>query len=306
VPKDYRGSGRDLLAGWIADPSNPLTARVMVNRIWQYHFGKGLVQTPNDFGTRGKAPTHPELLDWLAARFIEGGWSIKKMHRLIMLSHAYRLANTGPAPSANAKAANEKIDVNNDYLWRFDRRRLEAEEIRDAILALSGQLDRSMGGEQPFPPESSWRFSQHVQFFAVYETNRRSVYVMQQRLKKHPFFEVFDGADQSAIIDRRSESTTPIQALFLMNNPWLHKQAEYFAERIGMSCKTLPERIDSAFRLTYGRAASPGEIKEAGLYLQRVAEDLRAVKTPEEKIEQMALASYLRVLLSSNEFLYVD
>ncbi|HKX33590.1 MAG TPA: PSD1 and planctomycete cytochrome C domain-containing protein [Blastocatellia bacterium] len=301
VPKDYAGSGRDLLADWITAPENPLTARVMVNRLWQYHFGKGLVQTPSDFGTRGRAPTHPELLDWLAARFVEGGWSIKKMHRTIMLSHAYRLASAGP----NA-AANEQSDVANDYLWRFDRRRLEAEEIRDAILALSGQLDRSMGAEHPFPAEKTWRFTQHEQFFAVYGTNRRSVYVMQQRLKKHPFFETFDGADQSAITDRRLESTTPIQALFLLNNPWLHEQAAHFAARIEAAARTPAGRIDYAFRLAYGRAAKPDEIQEAALYLRRVTQDLEAIKTPPEKIAPAALASYLRVLLSSNEFLYVD
>ncbi|HKC85528.1 MAG TPA: DUF1549 and DUF1553 domain-containing protein, partial [Blastocatellia bacterium] len=133
VPKDHRGSGREFLADWIADAKNPLTPRVMANRIWAYHFGKGIVQSPNDFGARGRAPTHPELLDWLASRFIEGGWSIKKMHRMIMLSHAYRISSVDDAKNA-------EIDVNNDYLWRFDRRRLEAEEIRDSVLAVSGAL----------------------------------------------------------------------------------------------------------------------------------------------------------------------
>src|SRR5262245_42979295 len=176
----------------------------MVNRIWAYHFGKGIVQTPNDFGARGRAPTHPELLDWLASRFIEGGWSVKKMHRMIMLSHAYRIAS-----NAAETQRNSATDVNNDYLWRFNRRRLEAEEIRDSILAVSGSLDRSMGGEHPFPPEPAWHFSQHNQFFAVYGANRRSVYLMQQRLKKHPFFEVFDGADTNATTDSRAQSVTP-------------------------------------------------------------------------------------------------
>jgi hypothetical protein len=162
VPKDHPGSGREFLAGWIADAKNPLTARVMINRIWAYHFGKGIVQTPNDFGARGLAPTHPELLDWLASRFIEGGWSIKKMHRMIMLSHAYRTANASVRTKRNSA-----IDVNNDYLWRFNRRRLEAEEIRDSVLAVSGSLDRAIGGEHPFPPEPTWRFSQHAQFFAA-------------------------------------------------------------------------------------------------------------------------------------------
>ncbi|MGE0128344.1 MAG: PSD1 and planctomycete cytochrome C domain-containing protein [Blastocatellales bacterium] len=299
IPKDHRGSGRKFLAGWIADAKNPLTARVMANRIWAYHFGKGIVQTPNDFGTRGKQPTHPELLDWLTTRFIEGGWSIKKMHRLIMLSHAYQIAS-------GADAKNAAIDVNNDYLWRFDRRRLEAEEIRDSILAVSGQLDRTMGAEHPFPPETTWRFTQHVQFFAVYDTNRRSVYVMQQRLKKHPFFEVFDGADTNATTDSRAQSITPVQALFLMNSPFTHEQSDHFAVRVGMAYDSLRERVDYAFRLAYGRAATLQEVREARSYLRQTRAELMAGGTPVDQLNRKSLASYLRVALSSNEFLYVD
>jgi hypothetical protein len=322
VPAGYKVSGRELLANWIADPKNPLTARVIVNRIWQYHFGKGLVQTPNDFGTRGKTPTHPELLDYLAARFIEEGWSFKKMHKMIMLSRVYQLASdeerAGERESERAgergirrrggrvSIGNEKIDVNNDYLWRFNRRRLEAEEIRDAILAVSGQLDRTVGGEHPFPAETTWRFSQHVQFFAVYETNRRSVYIMQQRLKKHPFFEVFDGADQNAITGERAQSITPVQALFLMNNKLMHEQADQLAVRVGMAYDTMPERIDYAFRLAYGRSAKPEEVREAIGYLQQTKQELIIQNISTEKLTRMALASYCRVLLCSNEFLYVD
>ncbi len=333
VPVDGQGSGREQLANWIADVNNPLTARVMVNRLWQYHFGKGLVQTPNDFGSRGKSPTHPELLDYLATRFIEGGWSVKKMHRLLMLSHAYQLGSSeegrGDSPpesrmgetgrrgergeratavqhQAALFAANAAIDVSNDYLWRFNRRRLTAEEIRDAILAITGTLDRTLGGEHPFPSETTWRFTQHVQFFAAYETSQRSVYLMQQRLRKHPYFEVFDGADQNAITAPRPLSTTPIQALFLLNNPLMHQQADLFAVRVGMACETTRERIDYASRLAYGRPAKPEEIKEATAYLQEVREGLQAVNTPADRLTRAALASYLRVMLSSNEFLYVD
>jgi hypothetical protein len=323
LPANHQGSGREHLADWIADAKNPLTARVMVNRIWQYHFGKGLVQTPNDFGIRGKAPTHPELLDYLATRFIEGGWSIKKMHKLMMLSHAYQLASveekqgegekgrrgerlTRRAGANGLAAANAALDVNNDYLWRFNRRRLEAEEIRDAILAVSGTLDRTMGEEHPFPAENTWRFTQHSQFFAVYDTNRRSVYVMQQRLKKHPFFEVFDGADQSATTDVRGQSVTPVQALFLLNNSWLHEQADQFAVRVGLAYDTLPERIDYAYRVAVGRAAKPEEIKEGVAYVQQTKQELAVAKTPDERLTRAALASYLCVVLSSNEFLYLD
>jgi hypothetical protein len=312
LPEGYAGSGRDELARWIAGKQNPLTARVMANRIWQYHFGKGIVQTPNDFGTRGRPATHPELLDWLATRFIEGGWSIKKMHKLMMLSHLYQLASAdatrgrGDGATGRIAAANEKIDVSNDYLWRFNRRRLEAEEIRDAILATAGTLDRTAGGEHPFPAETTWRFTQHEQFFAVYDTNRRSVYLMQQRLKKHPFFEVFDGADQSATTDVRGQSITPVQALFLMNNSLMHEQSDQLAVRVGMAFDTVPERVNYAFRLAYGRSATLAEIKEATAYLQQVRRELITAKTPAERLNRATLASYLRVVLGSNEFLYVD
>jgi cytochrome c553 len=309
VPRVHPGSGREFLAEWIADPKNPLTPRVMVNRIWQLHFGKGLVQTSNDFGVRGRAPTHPELLDWLAARFIEGGWSIKKMHRIIMLSHVYRLASSEDSKGRGRNslfAANAAVDVNNDYLWHFDRRRLSAEETRDAILSMSNRLDRTMGEEHPFPQEQTWRFSQHVQFFGVYDTNRRSVYLMQQRLKKHPFFEVFDGADTNMPVAERPLSTTPLQALFLMNNKWFHEQAEAFAIRIGMAYQTTAERVNHAYRLAYGRSATPEEINEAAAFLQEAKHRLEKLKTPVEDMTRMALASYCRVLMSSNEFLYVD
>ncbi len=306
VPTNHGGSGRDLLAEWIADPCNPLTARVMVNRLWHYHFGKGLVQTPNDFGTRGKAPTHPELLDYLAARFVEGGWSIKSMHKQVMLSHAYRLSSKATALEQAKYAANEKIDIGNDMLWRFNRRRLEAEEIRDAIMAVSGTLDRSMGAEHPFPEERDWRYTQHVQFFDVYESNRRSVYVMQQRLKKHPFFEVFDGADQNATTDVRGQSITPVQALFLMNSRFMHDQADQFAVRAGLAYDTMPARINYAYRQALGRSASLAEVRDVQQYLQRMRQELREAGTPDDRLTRGSLASFLRVLLSGNEFLYLD
>src|SRR5207249_2274207 len=152
LPPEEKGSGRRELADWIANPGNPLTARVMVNRIWLGHFGKGIVQTPNDFGVRGQRPTHAELLDYLADRFVHSGWSIKSMHRLMMNSRAYQLAGTDDARNA-------AVDFANDYLWRANPRRLSAEEIRDSILALANTLDRSMGGRHPFPPEIEWKYS---------------------------------------------------------------------------------------------------------------------------------------------------
>ena len=151
----------------------------MANRIWQYHFGSGLVATANDFGTRGELPSHPELLDWLATRFVEGGWSVKSMHRLIMNSAAYQQSSEFDVNAA-------ETDPESRLLWRFNLRRLSAEEIRDAMLAVSGELDRTVGGEHPFPTIETWGFSQHMPYYGVYPTNRRSVYLMQQRLKRHP------------------------------------------------------------------------------------------------------------------------
>ncbi len=299
LPADHQGSGREYLADWIAAPDNPLTARVMVNRIWQGHFGKGIVATPNDFGSRGSAPTHPELLDYLATQLIQSGWSLKAMHRMIMLSHAYQLAATDDLHNA-------RMDASNDLLWRFNRRRLSAEEIRDAMLAVSGALDRTAGEAHPFPPENEWRYTQHEQFFAIYDTDRRSIYLMQQRQKKHPLMEVFDGADTNTSTSPRPLSTTPLQALFLMNNPFVHSQADRLAVRVGMAYETTAQRIDYAIRLTYGRPAKPVEIREAIAYLHRTREQLHTLKTPTERLTREALASYLRVLLGSNEFLYVD
>jgi hypothetical protein len=299
LPGNHKGSGRDYLANWIADPDNPLTARVMVNRVWQYHFGKGLVPTPNDFGFRGEVPTNPELLDYLATQFIESGWSLKAMHRMIMLSRTYQL-------NAVHDPRDAELDANNDLLWRFNRRRLSAEEIRDSMLAVSGSLDRTMGEAHPFQPESEWRYTQHNQFFAVYDTSRRSIYLMQQRQKKHPLMEIFDGADTNAITSPRPVSTTPLQALFLMNNPFVHQQADYFAVRVGMAYDTLPQRINYAFLLAYGRPAKQTEIREAIAYIQKVRKELQSVNAPADQLARSALASYLRVLLGSDEFLYVD
>ena len=292
-------SGRLQLAKWIADPANPLTARVMVNRIWQQHFGKGIVQTPNDFGTRGKKPTHPELLDWLANRFIESGWSVKAMHKLVMLSRAYRMG-------AQDNAAYALADPNNDLLWKFDQRRLSAEEIRDSLLTVSGLLDRTPAGQHPFPEESEWRYTQHRPFVAVYETSHRSVYLMQQRIRKQPFLSIFDGADTNATTATRSPSTTPVQALFLMNDKLAHEAADKLAVRVGLAFDEDPKRIDYAYRLCFGRPAAEDEVATGRQYLRGCRERLNSANIPWDQQARAALASYMRVLMSSNEFLYVD
>jgi hypothetical protein len=299
LPADEKGSGRLHLANWIADAKNPLTARVMVNRIWHYHFGKGIVPTPSNFGTMGQPPTHPELLDWLATEFVEKKWSVKAMHRLIMLSRTYQ-------QSSRDDAANAKIDVNNEYLWCFDRRRLDAESIRDTLLAVGGNLDRTPGGAHPFPAMNTWNFTQHNPFKAVYETSKRSVYVMQQRFQRHPFFALFDGADTNASTDRRITSTTPLQALFLMNDPLVHEQAKKFAARVLTEAKDDASRITRAYALLYGREPTKDEVAAATDYLAKVRDKLTASGTPTDQQPAKAWESLARALFLSNEFVYVD
>jgi hypothetical protein len=301
LPTDENGSGRLELAGWLSDSANPLVARVMVNRIWQHHFGRGIVATSNDFGARGKPPTNPELLDYLAAQFIQQGWSMKAIHKLIVLSHAYQVA----VEPTHASLTAEK-DPENDLLSHFGRRRLDAEEVRDAILFVSGDLDLSRPGPHPFPPENEWHYTQHKPFVAVYPNKHRSVYLMQQRIKKNPFLELFDGADANATVGERPVSTTPLQALFLMNDPFAHEEADRFAVRVAMAFADESRRIDFAYRLSLGRPATSDEMRMAIDFLRQCQADLRETQVPADQQPRAALASFCRVLLSSNEFMFVD
>jgi hypothetical protein len=289
------GSGRLDLANWVASKGNPLTARVMANRIWLHHFGKGLVKTPNDFGTRGTPPTHPELLDWLAAEFAAKDWSVKQMHRTVMLSATYQQASTSREDAA-------RIDANNDLYWRFDRRRLSAEEIRDGLLAAAGKLDRTPGGSHPFPPESSWGFTQHAPFGTFYGTEKRSVYLVQVRNRRHPFLGLFDGADPNATTPERQTTTVPTQALYFLNDPFFHAQAERLAGRA--VAKPDAERLDELFRLALQRPPAKKERAFASTFLRRYAEALADVSAAERT--KATWAALARVLLASNEFLFVE
>ena len=250
--EESKQSGRLQLAHWLTDPSNPLTARVMVNRIWQHHFGAGLVPTPSDFGLRGQPPTHPELLDWLATRFIESGWSIKQMHRLMMNSRVYQLASIEGSiddvepeqPVADAY----RVDPNNELLWRYQRRRLDAESLRDSLLALSGELDLSpMIEPHPFPPVEKWQFTQHHPFRDSYDSNRRSVYLMTARLNARPYFNSFDGADRNASTAVRDSSVTTVQSLYLLNNDFVHQMATGFADRLIRESSIDEARLQRSF-----------------------------------------------------------
>jgi len=292
-------SGRLQLAQWLTRPEHPLTARVMVNRIWQHHFGKGIVATPSNFGLRGDAPTHPELLDYLAARFVESGWSIKAIHRLILLSKTYQLSSAYQASDATRDPANK-------FYWRFDRRRLDAESIRDAMLAAAGNLDLTRPGAHPFPKIEDWHWTQHNPFKAVYDSNHRSVYLMTQRIQRHPYLALFDAPDANTSTDVRADSTVPLQALYLMNNKFVQEQAAALAKRMVSMADTTSERIRLAGELAWSRQPTAKEIKRAARFLEHYRKELADSGVAEAKCELETWTSYARVVLTANEFFYVD
>ncbi|MCI0457527.1 MAG: DUF1553 domain-containing protein [Gemmataceae bacterium] len=292
-------SGRLQLAEWLTRPDHPLTARVMVNRIWQHHFGRGLAGTPSNLGLRGEPPTHPELLDWLASTFVEKGWSIKAMHRLIVTSQAYRLTSAH-------EEGNATKDPGNRWYWRHDRRRLEAESIRDALLWVSASLRLDRPGPHPFPPIHAWNWTQHTPFKEVYPSAHRSVYLMTQRLQRHPFLALFDGPDTNTTTEKRSTSTVPLQALYLMNNPEARAEAERFAQRLIDAAADPRARIELAHQLAYARPPRPEETEKALRYVERCAEELARAGVMPPQREAEAWLSYARVILCSNEFVYVD
>jgi hypothetical protein len=272
-------SGRLQLARWLTSgPARALTARVMVNRIWQHHFGRPIVATPSDFGLRGAPPTHPELLEWLAREFIASGWSIKAMHRAVVRSKTYRLA-------AATDPADAERDTGNTGYWRADQRPLDAEALRDALLALSGRLDPSRPGPHPFPPESSWSFTAHHQFKAVYPSDHRSVYLMVQRLHPHPFLALFNGPDASTTTAVRDDGFLPLHALYLLNSPFIHEQSAGFARRLIDREPDARARIQLAYLMAYSRPPTSAEADRARGFLERyervlAEEDIPAARRP--------------------------
>jgi hypothetical protein len=264
---------RTALAKWLTDPANPLTSRVMVNRVWQYHFGRGLVETSSDYGRLGTPPTHPEMLDWLACRFVEQGWSLKQLHRLIMTSATYRQAAVRSTPeTARLK------DPDDRWLWRMTPRRLEAEQVRDAMLAVSGELQTEAGGA-PTDPASA----------------RRSVYTKVLRNTRDALLDVFDSPETFGSVPVRNVTTTANQALLMINGDWPLKRASAFAARLRHDTGTSDPAtlVEAAYRLAYGRRPDLTELKAAVEFLQ----------SGESKEK---LIDFCHVLLNSNEFLYVD
>ncbi|PWU12054.1 MAG: hypothetical protein C5B51_01545 [Terriglobia bacterium] len=302
LPPDVKGSGRLQLADWLASKDNPLTARVIVNRIWQGHFGRGIVATPNDFGRRGSPPSDQALLDYLAATFVENGWSIKKLTREILLSHAYRLSSAG-------SAANEEIDPENTLIWRHSRVRMDAEEIRDTLLADSGLLDRNPGGPHPFPPQSQWNFEQQNMFSpdpAAYETDRRTVYTMIQRTVRSQFSNLFDGPNVNASADQRGASLTPLQALYFLNDPFPKRCAAQLASTLLTGGAVEQKNIQQAFDIVYGRPATAAEADRAASFLHSAAAAYAEHGESAAGAQQKALTDFVKAMFASNEFMFIE
>jgi hypothetical protein len=277
LPADAPESQRRLMfSEWLASPKNPLPARVMANRIWHLHFGQGIVSTPNDFGVNGMPPSHPELLDWLAATFIENGWSVKALHRLIVNSRSYRQSG-----AFNGKAA--AVDADNQLLWRYSPRRLEAEAVRDAMLSASGEINLQPGG----PGFQGNTYVENNKEGAQF--NRRSVYRMNINSGKDPLLDAFDCPDPAVKTPRRGVTITPLQALELMNNAFVQRQAKLLAERVLKSSNYDPHAaIQAVYQLVLARPPSPDE-----------AELALAAATERD------FTSVCWALLNSTEFLYV-
>lgn len=287
IPTDApEGARRAMLAQWITHPDNPLTWRSIVNRAWRWHFGKGIVETPNDFGKMGKSPSHPELLDWLANDFLEHGQSLKHLHRLMVTSSTYR-------QDSSADPQKESRDSDNTLLWRMNRRKLDAEAIRDSVLWCSGKMDESLYGPsfQDFvieKPEHSPHYQYHLHDPNDPKAFRRAIYRFLARSQQQPFMTTLDCADPSMQVDRRNESISSLQALAMMNNGFLLVQCKEFARRLERDFPP-QRRVEEAFKITLGRQPSLGELSAL-----------------EKFTAATSLADLARVLFNLNEFSFVD
>ena len=302
-PAESKTSKRRLqLAEWICDPQNPLTARVIVNRLWQHHFGEGLVRTPDNFGFLGQRPTHPELLDWLASELVAGGWKLKRLHRLIVLSDTYRQSAAHPQ-----QAEIETFDAGNQLWWRANRRRLDAESLRDSLLFTAGTLDFRRGGPSFFAPISSEALEGLSQKSGGYtaspvqESNRRSIYMVSKRALAVPLMSTFDACDTTQPTGRRDVTTVAPQALALMNNLWVHEQCNHFAERVLATSAEPNERIDAAWQIALGRLPTADERRAARNHVMSVQQQHAG-----DAGVLSSWSSLCHVLMNTNEFLYVD
>ncbi|HYH64801.1 MAG TPA: DUF1553 domain-containing protein [Urbifossiella sp.] len=291
-------SGRLELADWLTRPTNPLTARVMVNRLWAGHFGAGLVRTPDNFGRLGERPTHPELLDWLAAEFVEKGWSLKHMHRLMVTSAAYRSAT-------QADAAAVRLDPENRLLSRFPRRRLDAEEVRDGMLAVSGLLDRTVGGSLLKATPRQYVTGTGSRNYEDYDHPRRTVYLPVVRSAVYDVLQTLDFPDPSVPAGQRPTTIVPTQALFMLNGTLVDRAAEAFARALLAAPGDDPAHVAEAYRRVFGRAPTTAELDRVATYLTRSEAAADAALAPADR-RVRAWRGLCRVLLASNEFVFVE
>ncbi len=296
---------RARLALWLTSPDNPLTARVLVNRVWGWHFGRGIVTTPGDFGAQGEPPSHPELLEWLTRNFVDHGWSLKRLHKLILTSSTYRMS------SIAAPVSGQKVDPENVLLWHFLRHRLEGEAIRDAMLACSGRLNLRPGGPPVVPPltkeeltglfdaQDKWPVTKGSR-----EHDRRSVYILARRTFVYPAFSAFDPPEVMTSCARRMSTIVPAQALVLLNSPLSRQQSAAFADRLLRDYGARPESIvERACLLAFGRAATAREKEHLRDFLtQRTA----AQKSTGAAGLHAAVAEMCLALFNANEFVYID
>lgn len=303
-PADAKGetTGHRLaFARWLTSPGHPLTARVIVNRVWQHHFGTGIVATPDNFGKMGAPPTHPELLDWLAVDFMTNGWKLKRLHRQIMLSTAYRQSSHSQATPAAT------VDPENKLLWRMNLRRLEAEALRDAILTSNAKLDRTLGGPalnlKPLP-DGAQVLDSPVKYTG--SLNRRSLYIAARRNYPHQLLQVFDFPVMQVNCNRRVNSATPLQSLAMMNDDFVVEQAAILAERLAEISTDPARQIDAAWRFTLSRPPDAQELQTALAHLEKQKQSYLFANTPAAKAPQSALAHLCQMLYSTNEFLYIE
>jgi len=292
-PPIAHGSGRKELADWLSSASNPLPARVMVNRIWQGHFGQGLVRTPSNFGVVGERPSHPELLDWLASEFIARGWSMKAMHRLMMLSSAYRM-------SSETSDLKRERDPDNRLLSRFSMRRLTIEEMRDSLLQIDGTLDLAMGGTLQSGDGTDKEFSDGRKSLDPAQSKRRTVYLPLRRSNLPSILNLFDFGDATTHNEARSQTNVAPQALFMMNSGFAGERAKTLAERLSHEGGSDREKIERGWLLVLGRLPDQAQVGEAFQYLEKFP---GSTTLPDRKA--MAWTSYCKTLISSNDYLYV-
>ncbi len=299
IPERKSTGRRSALARWLTQKDNPLTARVLVNRLWQHHFGTGIVATPSDFGAVGDAPTHPDLLDWLAVEFVENGWKLKHLHRLMVMSAAYcQDSRVDPANLVHRRAMS--VDRENHLLWHARRRRLEGEAVRDAMLAVSDELNDRMFGPSARPklPENiskyAWKPDPRPE-----DQNRRSIYVLAQRNMRYPLFDAFDLPDMHNSCARRLTTTTAPQALLLLNSEFVFERGQALAAVLDKRFDGDDTRmIAQGYRLVWGRQPSAEEIQLGLRFLSKQSEVRRS--------RRAAFADFCHALLNTNEFLFID